>query len=97
MNGAVQIVNTSMMLVGSNVITSASWQGGLGALVISAQQFAPVVNLMYLAGNGRSIKMNSTALQADAVIGMQLPAGQYQIHSATGSSVGMYAAICPTP
>lgn len=97
-NGGVVIVNTSLMATGSNVV-SAQWNGGWGTLVIAATQFAPVINLM-LVGVGapnHMIKMNSTAIQANAVIGMQLPAGTYQIHSATGSSVGLYAGLFPNP
>lgn len=98
-NGGVVLVNTSLMAVGSNVTSIKTWNGAQGVLVIGATQFAPVVNLMLVnvGAPNLSIKVNSTALQANEVRFFYLPAGSYQIHSATGSSVGLYAALIPTP
>ena len=100
MNGGIVIVNTSLMAVGSNVVTAEhTWNGGFGVLVLGAAQLAPIVNLM-LVGVGKenqAIKVNSGALIASGVYGLQLPAGRYAIHSATGSSIGLYAALMPTP
>jgi hypothetical protein len=99
-NGGVILVNTSMMSVGSNVSAVARWNGAQGVLVIAASQFAPIVNLMLKAGDGssaRQIKMNSTALQSNEVRFFYLPAGTYELHSATGSTIGLYAALVPTP
>lgn len=97
MQTAVTLVNTSLMSVGSNVTDAQQWGGGEAVLVITATQFAPIVT-MCLANVGQSnvtIRMNTSALQANMISErMFLPAGQYQIHSATGSSIGMYAAIC---
>ncbi len=92
------LVNTSLMAVGSNVV-SGQWRGGWGVLAIGAVQFAPIVNLMFNMGPGTSayqVKMNSTNIAANAIIPLQLPAGTYEIHSATGSSIGMYATLVPT-
>lgn len=87
------------MAVGSNVSDAKQWNGGQGVLVIGATQFAPIVNLMLtdVGAPALSIKMNSTALQANEVRFFYLPAGTYRIHSATGSSIGMFAALMPTP
>ena len=99
MRGGVILVNTSLMATGSNVSSAVQWPGGQGVLVIGATQFAPIVNLMLVEVGAPAlrIKMNSTALQANEVRFFYLPAGSYQMHSATGSSVGMYAALIPTP
>lgn len=91
----VQIVNTSLVQVGSNVV-SAKYNGGWGVLVLAATQYAPTVNLVLIAGNGNPIKINSTNLQADSITPFQFPAGTYAIHSAGGSSIGIVASICPT-
>jgi hypothetical protein len=98
-NGGVVLVNTSLVAVGSNVSDSITWNGANGCLVLAAQQLAPVVNLM-LVGVGpqrKAVKVNSGALVADGVYQMPLPAGTYAIHSATGSSVGLFAALMPLP
>lgn len=97
-NGGVVLVNTSLVAAGSNVTTSVVFNGADGVLVVTAQQFAPVVNLM-LTGVGaqaRAVKVNSGALVADGVYQLKLPAGSYSVHSATGSSLGLYMALMPT-
>ena len=99
MRNGIVLVNTSLMAVGSNVSAAMTWNGANGCLVLGANSLAPVVNLM-LAGvgaPGHAIKVNSGALVAAGVYPMPLPAGSYQIHSATGSSVGLYAALMPLP
>ncbi len=97
-NGGVVLVNTSLVAVGSNVSTPIQWNGAQGCLVL-AGQLAPVVNLMLVnvGPQNRSIKVNSGAIVAEGVYQMPLPAGSYAIHSATGSSVGLYAALMPLP
>lgn len=97
-NGGVVLVNTSLVAVGSNVSAAFSWNGGQGVLVVAATQLAPIINLM-LVGVGNSnqmIKMNSSAIAANVVMPLMLPAGSYQMHSATGSSIGMFAGLFPT-
>lgn len=98
-NGGIVLVNTSLLVTGSNVSAPMTWNGANGCLVIAAQQMAPVVNLMLIGvGNQRrDVKVNSGAIVADGVYPMPLPAGTYAIHSATGSSVGLYAALMPLP
>ncbi len=98
-NGGVVLVNTSLVSVGSNVSSPQTWNGGQGVLVIAANQLAPLITLV-LVGVGatnRTIKVNSGAIVAEGIYPLQLPAGSYAIHSATGSSVGLYAALMPTP
>jgi hypothetical protein len=100
-NGGVILVNTSMMVLGSNVSTTQTWNGGQGVLVLSAQQLAPLINLMFLAGDGsstRQIQVNSgVILGGSQMKSFDLPAGSYQLHSALGSSIGIFAALMPTP
>ncbi len=96
-NGGVTLVNTSLMVAGSNVV-QCRWNGGWGGLAIAATQFAPIVNFMLQVGPaGSLVKMNSTNIAANSFIPLQLPAGTYELHSATGSSIGMYAVLVPTP
>ena len=104
MNGSIALVQTSLVAVGSNVTTAQSWNGGQGVLVISATQYAPIVNLIYTmpigdksAGNSVAYKFNTSVIAANAIMPLQLPAGLYSIHSATGSTIGMHAFLCPTP
>lgn len=96
-NGGIVIVNTSLVEVGSSVV-SATWNGGRGVLVVSATQYAPIFNLMLdkVGPTGVAIKMNTSAIQANMVLPLDLPAGTYSVHSATGSSIGVYAALMPT-
>ncbi len=98
-NGGVVLVNTSLMVTGSNVSAPMTWNGANGCLVISSQQLAPIINLMLVGvGNqSRAVKVNSGAIAADGVYQMPLPAGSYSIHTATGSTVGLYAALMPLP
>lgn len=98
-NGSVVLVGTSLVAVGSNVTTAVGWNGGQGVLVIQATQFAPIVNLMLVGPSalGTRIKVNSSAILADVVMPLMLPAGRYEVHSATGTSIGLYASLCPTP
>lgn len=97
MMSGVLLVNTSLVAVGSSVTDPQQWRGGEAVLVITATQFAPVITLC-LAGVGQSnvaLRVNSTALQANLVTDrMFLPQGKYQVHSAGGTSIGLYAAIC---
>lgn len=85
---------------GSSVSTVAQWPGGDGVLVISATQYAPIVNLMFTTtgGGNNQIKINTSTinvLQSNQRLPFGFPAGTYQIHSATGSSVDLYVAIAP--
>ncbi len=95
--GSVVLFNSSLVQVGSNVSDPKSWSGGQGVLVIGATQFAPVVNLMLVGvgASNQSIKINSSAIADNVVMPLSLPSGSYQIHSANGSSVGLYAALFP--
>lgn len=95
MNGGVVLVNTSMVAVGSNVSNALTWNGGNGCLVLASTQLAPVINLMLKMGSGLAVKVNSGAIVANGVYPLPLPAGSYEVHSATGSSVGVYAALMP--
>jgi hypothetical protein len=92
-NGAVQLVGTSLVAVGSNVTDSKTWNGGVGVLVLGATQIAPVANLMLLGPTGSWIKMNSSSLQANTTTPLYLPAGSYRIETATGSSIGVVATL----
>lgn len=100
MRAGVVLVNTSLVAVGSNVTDAISWGGGLGVIVLSATQYAPVVTVM-MPGVGvanKSIKVNSGTINADGIFGpYYFPQGNYQVHSATGSSVGLYVGLFATP
>ena len=99
MQGGVVLVNTSLMAVGSNVSPGVVWTGGQGCLVLNATQLPPVITLMLnsVGVAGTAVKVNSGALAAVGVYPMPLPPGNYSIHTATGSSISLYAALMPLP
>lgn len=101
MNGGIVIVNTSLVSAGSSRVTAQdTWNGGQGVLVLAAQGgFAATVSLV-LVGVGKenqTVKVNSGNLSASGIYPIMLPAGRYAIDSTAGSSVGLYAALMPTP
>lgn len=100
MNGGVVLVNTSLMAAGSNVTTPVTWNGGQGVLVVSATQMAPIITVMMpgVGSGNKTVKMNSGVINADGSFGPYYwPAGSYQVHTATGSSIGLFVGIFPTP
>lgn len=98
-NGGVVLVNTSLMSVGSNVTTAVTYNGGIGVLIISAQQLATVTNLVLtgVGAQGRNITINSGVLAGPGVFNVNAPAGSYCVHTSGGSSIGLYVALMPTP
>lgn len=94
MNGGVTLVGTSLVSTGSNVSVAKLWNGGQGVIVVSATQYAPIVNLMLLGGSGAYIKVS--ALTGNDIIPYSFPAGTYVVHSATGSSINLHVSLMPT-
>lgn len=100
MVSGVVLINTSIASGGSSVTTAVHFGGGQGVLVIGATQLAPVVTVM-MPGVGvanRELKVNSGVINAEGIFGpYYFPAGNYRVHNATGSSIGLFIGMFPTP
>lgn len=100
MRAGVVLINTSVASGGSSVTTPVSWNGGLGVMVVAANQIAPVVTVMMpgVGSGNRTLKVNSGTINAEGIFGpYYFPQGSYQVHNATGSSIGLYIALFATP
>lgn len=94
MKSAVVLFNSSF--VGSSAGTAQSWQGGRGAIVITADTYGGAVFLQFQAGGGKWLNVNGTTYSADQVTGYDLPAGQVKLVSQS-SSVNVNACLVPIP
>jgi hypothetical protein len=82
-------------LAGSTVGHNVTWNGGRGAIVIVASQYATGLFLAMQAPDGSWININGTTYSANQVTAYDLPAGQYRLVSQAGSSVALSARLCP--
>lgn len=71
------------------------FNGGRAALVTNATAYGTTVNLQLLGPSGAWFAVG-TAVTADGLQALDLPAGQYRINS-VGSTTGLYAALVAIP
>lgn len=90
---AVTLFNSSF--IGSSVGTALVWDGGRGAIHITANQYGGGVFLQSQGPNGRWVSINGTTFSADQVTEYALPAGQVRLISNQGSSINVSAKLLP--
>lgn len=76
--------------------TTGAWvnySGGRSVLVVQATTYPTTLNFQYLGPDGNAITLNASTINADSVTAYDLPAGQYRMVSAGGTSADIYAVI----
>lgn len=98
MNGGIVLVNTSIISAGTSAVGQPfQWGGGQGVIVTTAQAYGSFnVYLVGVGSQNRYLKVNSGTITAEGLYFGYFPNGKYQVH-ATGSSVGLFVGMSPTP
>jgi hypothetical protein len=91
------------IVLATNVNSSADqsavgWQGGRGALVITASAYGTTVSFQLLGPDGATwITLNGSTIGTNSATAYDVPAGQVRLHITGGTTTALYCNFVPTP
>lgn len=95
-NGAI-LLCSSTLLANTQSADVKGWNGGQGALVVSADAYGTDLHLEVKNHGGAWCRVNTSSIRANQVMALNLPAGEYRMNQQGSSVVNLTAVLCPTP